>query len=184
MSQTTASLDVRGQAQATAQRKSLQRAALVRRLILYVTVIILGFLFALPFIWMISTSLKDDAQTYVVPPIWIPNPMRFLNYPEAMTKQPFGLYFVNTLRYAIPSTFGAVISSAVVAYGFSRLRWRGRNTIFFLCLATIMIPFQVRMVPLFITFKNLGWLNSYKPLIVPAFFGNVYFIFLLRQFFM
>src|SRR6478609_6891077 len=116
MSQTTASLDVRGQTQATARRKPLHGAALVRRIVLYTTVIVLGLLFALPFIWMISTSLKDDPQTYVVPPIWIPNPMRFLNYPEALTKQPFGMFFINTLRYAIPATFGAVVSSAVVAY--------------------------------------------------------------------
>jgi len=151
---------------------------------LYTVVSVLAFVFALPFLWMVSTSLKDDPQTYRVPPIWIPNPMRFANYPEALTQQPFGRFFINTLWYAIPSTIGAVISSAIVAYGFARIRWRGRNLLFFICLATIMIPFQVRMVPLYITFKNLGWLNSYKPLIVPAFFGNAYFIFLLRQFFM
>src|SRR4051794_39129944 len=118
MSQTTASLDVRGQTKATVQRKRLQGAALARRILLYTAVIVLGFLFALPFIWMISTSLKDDPQTFVVPPIWFPNPMRFANYPEALTKQPFGMFFINTLWYAIPSTFGAVVSSAVVAYGF------------------------------------------------------------------
>lgn len=183
-SQTTAGVGVSNQKQAEALSRSVRRSAMARRILLYATVIILSFLFALPFIWMLSTSLKDDPQTYRVPPIWIPNPMRFANYPEALTKQPFGRFFINTLWYAIPSTIGAVLSSAVVAYGFSRIRWRFRNLIFFLCLTTIMIPFQVRMVPLFITFKNLGWLNSYKPLVVPAFFGDVYYIFLLRQFFM
>ncbi len=184
MSETTAGLDVRTQRQETAQRKPLQPAKILPRVLLYTLVILLSIVFALPFIWMVSTSLKDDPQTFRVPPIWLPNPMRFANYPEALTKYPFGQYFVNTLWYAIPSTVGAVFSSAIVAYGFSRIRWRGRNLIFFVCLTTIMIPFQVRFIPLYIIFKNLHWLNSYKPLIVPAFFGNVYFIFLLRQFFM
>jgi multiple sugar transport system permease protein len=166
------------------QRKRLQPAKILPRILLYTIVILLSILFALPFIWMVSTSLKDDPQTFRVPPVWLPNPMRFANYPEALTKYPFGQFFVNTLWYAIPSTVGAVLSSAIVAYGFSRIRWRGRNLIFFVCLTTIMIPFQVRFIPLYIIFKNLHWLNSYKPLIVPAFFGNVYYIFLLRQFFM
>ena len=182
MSQTTAGLDVRPRA--TTERRRLQPAKLAPRVLLYATVIVLGFMFALPFLWMISTSLKDDPQTFRVPPIWIPNPMRFANYPEALTQQPFGTFFINTLWYAIPSTIATVISSAIVAYGFSRIRWRGRDLIFFLCLTTIMIPFQVRMIPLYLIFKNLGWLNSYKPLVVPALFGNVYFIFLLRQFFL
>lgn len=182
--QTTTGLDVRGKPGTQARSKGIDPAKLAPRVLLYATVIVLGFLFALPFLWMVSTSLKDDPQTYRVPPIWIPSPMRFANYPEALTKYPFGTYFVNTLWYALPTTVAVTLSSAVVAYGFSRLRWRGRNLIFFLCLTTIMIPFQVRMVPLYIIFKNLGWLNSYKPLVVPALFGDVYYIFLLRQFFM
>src|SRR5262245_34494824 len=184
MSRTTAELGAHQQDLASIHRARAQRTWLIGRIVLYTSVVLLGLLFALPFIWMISTSLKDDPQTFRVPPIWIPNPMRFANYPEALTQQPFGLYFLNTLWYCIPSTIGTVLSSAIVAYGFSRIRWRGRNVVFFLCLTTIMIPFQVRMVPLYLIFKNLGWLNSYKPLIVPAFLGDVYFIFLLRQFFM
>jgi len=184
MSRTTAQVDVRQQNLASLERARAHRAWLVSRILLYTIVVALGIIFALPFIWMISTSLKDDPQTFRVPPIWIPNPMRFANYPESLTQQPFGLYFINTLWYCIPSTIGTVLSCTVVAYGFSRIRWRGRDLIFFLCLTTIMIPFQVRMVPLYLIFKNLGWLNSYNPLIVPAFFGDVYFIFLLRQFFM
>jgi multiple sugar transport system permease protein len=184
MSRTTAELGARQQDLATMHRARAYRTWLMGRIVLYTSVVLFGLLFALPFIWMISTSLKDDPQTFRVPPIWIPNPMRFANYPESLTQQPFGLYFINTLWYCIPSTIGTVLSSAIVAYGFSRIRWRGRDVVFFLCLTTIMIPFQVRMVPLYLIFKNLGWLNSYKPLIVPAFFGDVYFIFLLRQFFM
>lgn len=150
----------------------------------YTGVTLLSLAFALPLIWMVSTSLKTDPQVYHVPPIWIPNPMRLRNYLEVLTERPFGLYFTNTMRYAVPAVFGVVLSSALVAYGFSRVRWWGRDVFFFLCLATIMVPFQVVMIPLYITFKNFGWLNSYKPLVIPAFFGNAYYIFLLRQFFL
>ena len=154
------------------------------RTALYVTVIILGFTFALPLLWMISTSLKIDPQVYHIPPIWIPYPIRPMNYVEVLTKHDFGLYFLNTMRYAIPTVIGGVISSALVAYSFGRLQWWGRNVLFALCLGTMMIPFQVRMIPLYITFSKMGWINSYKPLIIPAFFAEASAIFLMRQFFM
>jgi multiple sugar transport system permease protein len=151
---------------------------------LYLLLLALSLLFMLPFLWMISTSLKDDPQTYHIPPIWIPNPMRLQNYPEALTTLPFGRYFLNTLVIIIPSCVGVLAASTLAAYGFARIRWRGREAFFFICLATMMLPFQVQMIPLFVTFKQLGWINTYLPLIVPAFFGNAYFIFLLRQFFL
>jgi multiple sugar transport system permease protein len=156
----------------------------LERVSVYALLLFLSVLFALPFVWMASTSLKDDPQTYHVPPIWIPNPMRFQNYPEALTFLPFGRYFVNTMQIALPSVLGALVSCTLVAYAFSRIRWPGRDALFFLCLATMMIPFQVRMIPLFLTFKTIGWINTYLPLIVPTFFGDAYFIFMLRQFFL
>jgi ABC-type glycerol-3-phosphate transport system permease component len=167
-----------------AHSRTLRLTRTTGRVVLYALVTCLGLLFALPFLWMISTSLKNDPQTYVVPPIWIPNPMQFSNYPEAMQKAPFLRFFINTMIYALPSVVGSVISGALVAYGFARIRWWSRNFLFFLCVATLMIPFQVTMIPLYIIFKNFGWLNSYKSLVIPTFFGNAYFIFLLRQFFM
>ncbi len=88
------------------------------------------------------------------------------------------------MRYAVPYTLGTVLSSAIVAYGFARLKWPGRDTLFYICLATMMVPFQVQMVPLFMIFKELGWINSFLPLVAPAFFGSPYFIFMLRQFFL
>ncbi len=154
------------------------------RVVIYVLLLGLGLLFFLPFLWMISTSLKNDPQVYHVPPIWFPSPRLWSNYPEAMKQVPFGRFFINTLWYAVPSTVGTVLSCAIPAYGFARFRWRGRDLLFFICLATMMIPFQVQMIPLFITFKKLGWVNTYLPLVVPSFFGNAYSIFLLRQFFM
>ncbi|HEY63679.1 MAG TPA: carbohydrate ABC transporter permease [Caldilineae bacterium] len=154
------------------------------RVALYTVVSVLSLVFALPLLWMISTSLKTDPQVYHVPPIWIPNPIRFANYLEVLTRRPFGLWFLNTLRYCLPSTFGAIASATLVAYSFSRIRWPGRDFLFYVCLSTMMIPFQVRMIPLYIIFRHLGWINSYKALVIPTFFGEAYFIFMLRQFFM
>jgi ABC-type glycerol-3-phosphate transport system permease component len=140
--------------------------------------------FLLPFYWMASSAMKDDSQVYTVPPVWIPNPAYIGNFWSAWTVQNFNLFAFNTIfKYAIPSTVGTVLSSALVAYAFARMRWPGRDIMFAICLATMMIPFQVRLVPLFIIFKNLGWINTYLPLVVPAFFGNAFFIFMLRQFF-
>jgi len=110
--------------------------------------------------------------------------MRFQNYPEVLTSLPFAHYLLNTMKIAVPTVIGVLVSSALAAYGFSRIRWRGREAFFYICLATMMLPFQVRMIPLFITFKSLGWINTFLPLIVPALFGDAYFIFMLRQFFM
>jgi multiple sugar transport system permease protein len=177
------------QAQALAQqarRGRLQATAsqIFGRTLMYVIVIVFSFTFALPLIWMVITALKDDPDIFRLPPVWIPNPIRWANFPEALTIVPFGMHLVNTLKIAVPVVVGTLISCALVAYGFGRIQFPGRDLFFFTCLATMMIPFQVRMIPLYITFRNMGWLNSYKPLIVPAFFGSPYHIFLLRQFFM
>jgi len=154
------------------------------RIALYAVLIVLSLLFLLPFIWMISTSLKTDPQVYRVPPVWIPNPVRWLNYPEALTSLPFFSYFLNTMKIAVPATIGTLISSALTAYGFSRIRWPERDALFYVCVATMMIPFQVQMIPLFVTFKQLGWINTYWPLIVPTFFASPFSVFMLRQFFL
>ncbi|HEY3107434.1 MAG TPA: carbohydrate ABC transporter permease [Chloroflexota bacterium] len=150
----------------------------------YAVLLFCSLSFLLPFLWMVSTSLKDTPQTFHVPPIWIPWPLRLQNYPEALTRQPFGLFLFNTLQYAVPSSLGALVSCSLVAYGFARIRWKGRDVLFFICLCTLMIPYQVRMIPLYLVFKELRWLNTYNPLVVPAFFGDAYYIFLLRQFFL
>ncbi len=154
-------------------------------LLKYVVLIVLSISFVLPFYWMFVSALKDDSQVYTVPPIWVPDPAYWNNFYDAWVSQPFTLYLFNTVfKYAIPYTIGTVLASAIVAYGFSRIRWRGRDALFFLCLATMMVPFQVTMVPLFMIFKQFGWLNTYLPLVVPAFFGTPFFIFMLRQFFL
>ncbi len=170
------------------QKIAVRRYTLLRwgiETIKYIVLILLSISYILPFFWMVTSALKNDAQVYVVPPIWIPNPAFWENFIHAWNSQPFNLYVLNTIfRYAIPVTIGNVLSSSIVAYGFSRLRWKGRDTLFYLCLATMMIPFQVQMVPLFMIFKKFGWINTFLPLVVPAFFGSPFFIFMLRQFFM
>ena len=143
-----------------------------------------AFIFLLPFLWMLSTSLKSDQQLYVYPPILWPIPMQWENYPTAVTYIDFFLYLRNTLIIAVISTLGAVISCSLVAYSLARIPWPGRNILFIVTVATLMLPFQVTLVPLFIVYKNLGWVGDFRPLIVPQFFGGALYIFLLRQFFM
>jgi multiple sugar transport system permease protein len=164
--------------------KKVKSLRVIRRVVLYTVVILLGLTYAMPLLWMISTSLKTDPQVYHVPPIWIPNPVRWLNYPEALSSRPFGTYALNTIKYALLAVTGAILSNALVGYGFSRIRWPGRNALFFVCISAMMLPFQVRMIPLYLTFKDLNWLNSYKPLVVPLFLGGAYHIFLFRQFYL
>ncbi len=150
----------------------------------YLILLTLAFTFLLPLYWMASSALKTDPQVYTAPPVWVPIPPRWQNYIEAWNVDRFSLYLFNTIfRYTLPATLGTVISSTIVAYGFSRVRWPLRNVFFALCMATMMIPQQVTMVPLFVLFRKFGWLNSYLPMVVPTFFGNAYYIFMLRQFF-
>lgn len=141
--------------------------------------------FIIPFIWMLSTSLKTPQAVFRFPPEWLPDPVVWTNYPKALTIVPFHLYFRNTAVVTAASVIGQVLSAAVVAYGFARLRFPGRDALFLLVLATMMLPWQVTMIPLFIVFKNLAWINTYLPLIVPKYLGgDAFFIFLLRQFFL
>ena len=166
----------------TARKRS--RFQLFGSFIKYALLLILGASYLLPFYWMATSALKNDAQVYTVPPVWLPVPAHWNNLWDSWNLYNFNLYLFNTMvKYAIPVTVGTVLSSAIVAYGFGRMRWRLRGFLFAVCLSTMMVPFQVTMVPLFIIFKKMGWINTYLPLIVPAFFGNPYFIFMLRQFF-
>lgn len=146
--------------------------------------VLVAALFLIPFLWMVSSALKPNYQIFAVPPEWIPNPPRWENFTEALTILPFGRYTLNTLIITVLTIIGHVLSCSVVAYGFARLRARFRDALFIVVLATMMLPYPATMVPLYILFKNLGWVNSILPLVVPAFFGSAFYIFLLRQFFM
>jgi multiple sugar transport system permease protein len=143
----------------------------------------LTLLFLFPWYWMITTSLKTPDQILQFPPQWIPNPITFKAYPEAFFDASMLLYGRNTLFLCVLNVIGAVLSNSLVAYGFARIRWPGREVMFIGVLATLMLPYQVSMVPLYIIFSQLNWVNTYLPLIVPTYFANAFFIFMLRQFF-
>ena len=147
---------------------------------------LLGVLMALPFFWMFSTSLKVEQQVYLFPPIWIPNPLAWENYRISLIDiLPFTRFFLNTIYVTVTATVGAVLSSSMVAFAFARLRWPGRDKIFLLVLATMMVPTYSTIVPRFILFRNLDWIDTFWPLIVPLWFGgSAFFIFLMRQFYM
>jgi ABC-type glycerol-3-phosphate transport system permease component len=138
-------------------------------------------LFLAPALWMISSSLKPDYEIFATPPTLWPISPRWENYPEALTSLPFGRFAVNTLMIAIGSIIGHLLSCSVVAYGFARLNAPGKGFFFVLMLSTLMLPYPVTMVPLFIIFSKLNLINSFIPLILPTFFGNAFYIFLLRQ---
>ncbi len=157
----------------------------VIRLLILVVLALAAVAFLAPFAWMVSTSLKPLNETMSLPPKWIPSTIQWKNYPEAIAEMRyFWRYAGNSLFLCIMSVIGTVSSSALAAYGFSRIEWRGRDKWFLVLLATMMIPFPVVMVPVYGLFKELGWIGTFKPLWVPAFFASAFNVFLLRQFFM
>lgn len=157
----------------------------IRRGVVYLALLAVAALLVLPFLWMVSTSLKGNEQIFVIPPVWIPEHFHWENYLGVFQRIPFWFHLRNSVLVTGLSIIGAVFSSALVAYAFVGLKWPGRDTMFIVVLATMMLPPQVTMIPVFVLFKELGWLNTFKPLIVPAFFGGGAFnIFLLRQFFL
>jgi multiple sugar transport system permease protein len=166
-------------------RVSIGARRIVVQLLQYVALILVSASFAFPLFWMISSALKNDSQVYTLPPVLIPLPAHWNNFLDGWTRLPFTTFAINSIvRYTLPVTISTVVSSAIVAYGFAKVRFIGRNILFWICMMTMMVPWQVTMVPLFITFKQLDWINTYRPLVVPALFGHPYFIFLLRQFFL
>jgi multiple sugar transport system permease protein len=133
---------------------------------------------------MVTGSFKTQADIGAFPVNWFPDTITVGNFVYGLQAFPFGLYLFNTLLICIPSMLGAVLSSAMVGYGVSRIRWPWRNGIFTILIATMMVPFYVTMVPLFTAYRSIGWTGTYLPLIVPTFFGIPFFIFLMRQFFL
>ena len=150
--------------------------------------VVLGFfavVLALPLAWLVSTSLKTGAQTFLMPPKWIPDPVVWQNYPEAFRAVPFHRYFWNTMQIVIFATLGTLLTASMAAFAFARLRFPARGLLFGLVLSTMMLPGVVTLIPTFIVFRKLGWINTLLPLIVPYWFGGgAFYIFLIRQFFM
>jgi ABC-type glycerol-3-phosphate transport system permease component len=166
--------------------RTKQFGQLAHDVVTYGLLIILSLVFAFPFYWMVSASLKLQSDIFVWPPEWIPNPVVWQNYVDAFSNPqlPFLRFFVNTMILEVGIISGRLVSCVLVAYGFARLEAPGKNFLFAVLLATLMLPSAVTVIPRFILFNNLGWVNSFKPLIVPAWFGEAYAIFLMRQFFM
>jgi multiple sugar transport system permease protein len=158
-----------------------------------VVLILFCLIFITPFYWMVASALKSVQEGATFPPTLIPQAWRWQNFVDAVNYIPFGLYALNSLIITIGATIGAILSNTVVAYGFSRIQWPGRNALFYICVATIFLPYPVVLVALFDIFSKLpsfgiqgghSWINTFLPLIVPAFFGNPFYIFLMRQFMM
>lgn len=173
--------------QSTATLMQSQRTLrLINKTLVFTILGLAALAFLIPLVWMISTSLKPKDQIFAYPLIWIPDPPQWGNYAKALNNPSFKflLFLQNSLYYAVLSTIGVVFSCALVAYAFARLRWWGRDFWFLITLSTMMIPYPVTLIPQFLIFKELGWVGTFLPLIVPNFLGAPFFIFLLRQFFL
>ena len=154
------------------------------KVVLYALAIGLSIAFLFPVVWAFGASLKPLGEVYRYPPTFFHWPPRWENYPQALSKLPFARFIANTLVITLGATAGQVLSASLVGYAFARLRWRGREAWFVCLLATMMLPGQILLIPHYLIFKSLGWVNTYKPLIVPSWLGGgAFFIFLFRQFF-
>ncbi len=171
-------------AKLTASNRALRKR--VRSAGAHLLLIVFAIAFMLPFYWMIVSSLKTNQQMFTNPIQWFPPVPRWENYPTAINYPnfPFLRFLWNTVFYSVSVTLGTVISCAAVGYGFARLRFPFRNVLFYITIATLMIPFIVTFIPTYILFKNVGLIGGYAPLILPSFLGNAFYIFMMRQFFL
>lgn len=173
------------QGSATTRGRSRRSQFVASRTLGYAVLVVAGAVMALPFLWLISTSLKRQGTEFVFPPQWIPNPVRWRNYPDALQTVPYGDFVRNTLIITVAATVGTLVTASLSAFGFSRIRFPGRGVLFVMLLSTLMLPDAVTLVPKYILFSRLHWINTYLPLTVPWWFGGGPFnVFLLRQFFM
>jgi ABC-type glycerol-3-phosphate transport system permease component len=152
--------------------------------ILYTILGILIVIYGVPFLWLVASSLKTSTELFAVPTVWVPKVPQWSNYALSITSFPFLLYLRNTLLIVFCNIVGSVISATLAGYGFARVKWKGRNVVFVIVLMTMMLPFQVTMIPLFMVFQRLRWIGTFYPLTVTPFLGNAFFIFLMRQFFL
>jgi multiple sugar transport system permease protein len=165
-------------------RLTLRQVELIEKILGYATLIGVALVFVLPLYWMLATALKSPAQTFALPPQWVPNPIEWQNFPSVFEEVPFGRFLLNTFILVVLNVIGQLFAVTLVAYGFARLRFPGRSILFLMMLSTLMIPYHVTLVPRFILFSKLGWINTYLPLTVPAFTGSSFLIFLMRQYMM
>ncbi|MEA3334290.1 MAG: carbohydrate ABC transporter permease [Chloroflexota bacterium] len=148
----------------------------------YIFMTALALVFMIPILWMLSTSLKARWEVFAWPPQWIPETIHWENYVEAFTRYPMGRFMLNSTILVAATIVGELFAVPLVAYGFARLRFPGKNVLFLIMLGTMMIPGHIKLIPLFTIYHRLGWIDTYLPLIVPAFFGSPFFIFLMVQY--
>lgn len=154
------------------------------RLVPRIILVLMCAVYFAPFYWMVVTSLKTSDQLSAFPPAFWPIPFAWSNYVDAVNYIPFLRFFFNSLVLTAGATAGALVSNSLIAYGFARIQWKGRDVLFYVAIATVFIPFPVTLVALFDIFAKLHWINTFRPLIVPTFFGSAFYMFLIRQFLM
>ncbi len=162
----------------------VRKRKLPGRIISRITLVVLSTAFLFPFYWMLATSLKSPEEMRASPPTLWPYELVWQNYTDAVTAVPFWTFFRNTVIITIFTVIGSVISNPFIAFGFSQINWPCRDKVFYIVLATVFVPFPVLIVALFDIFAKLGWINTFLPLVVPFFFGQAFWIFLMRQFFL
>lgn len=155
-----------------------------REPLFHVALVIVAAVFAIPAFVLVSTALKTQAQNVAVPTVWIPHPIDWNNFITALTSVPFARFFENSVIITGGEVIGVLLSCSIVGYGFSLIRWRGRDKLFIVVISTMLIPYEVTLIPQYIIFAKLGWVNTFLPLIVPYFLGIPVYIFLFRQFFL
>jgi multiple sugar transport system permease protein len=165
------------------QRKSTRELSL--KSIVYIILGLLSVLFLIPFLWMISTAFKDPSLIYKSPPVWIPPEITLANFKRGLELMipSFGKLFTNSFIITVLSMIGMIFSSSLVGFAFAVFKARGKNTLFTLMLATMMVPMPVTLIPQFLLFTELKWIDTWRPLIVPHFFAAAFFVFMFRQFF-
>jgi ABC-type glycerol-3-phosphate transport system permease component len=157
----------------------------LQRVAVYAALILLSAIFLIPLAWMVTTSFKQQGQVFANPPVWLPDPWMFENYPEAARRAPLWLWLRNTVTITVLATVGNVLVSSMVGFGFARLRAPGRDVLFLLLISTMLLPEQVTMIPHFVIFRQLGLIDTLWALIVPSWLGvYAFYVFLCRQFFM
>ncbi len=173
-------LSIQQQLRRSAARRRSQR--LVGYALVYAVMILLALLFMLPIFWMASTSLKLPREIFAWPPEWIPSSPQWGNYAEAFGKYPLGRYMLNSAILVAANIIGGLISVPIIAYGFARFEFPFKHVLFLLMLSTMMVPGHIKLIPMFWLYQKLGLIDTYWPLILPAYFGNPFFIFLMTQF--
>ena len=160
-----------------------ETVVVTKKVLAYIVMALGSLTMIIPFLWMLSTALKEPGQIFMMPPQWIPRPIVWSNFRRAWSSLPFALFSSNSFKISLLGTVGTLLSCSWAAYAFARLRFQGKDVLFAIVLSTMMIPGQITMIPIFIVMKSLGWYDTHLPLWVPHFFGSAFGTFLLRQFF-